>query len=49
MSVRVEARQHIQSERADLQTLLYDMNAYAERTRNMTLDLELEFSAGEGI
>jgi DMSO/TMAO reductase YedYZ molybdopterin-dependent catalytic subunit len=49
VSVRVEARQHILAERADLETLLYDMNAYAERTVLMTLDVELEFSAGEGI
>lgn len=47
--VRVEARQHILAGRADPETLLYDMNAYAERTRRMALDVELEFSAGEGI
>jgi DMSO/TMAO reductase YedYZ molybdopterin-dependent catalytic subunit len=49
VSVRVEARQHTQAERADLETLLYDMNAYAERAQQMMLDVELEFSAGEGI
>jgi DMSO/TMAO reductase YedYZ molybdopterin-dependent catalytic subunit len=49
VSVRVEARQHTLAEHADLETLLYDMNAYAERALNMTLDVELEFSAGEGI
>jgi hypothetical protein len=30
-------------------TLLYDMNAYAERTLHLPLDVELEFSAGEGV
>ena len=49
VNVRVEARQHIQAERADVETLLYDMNAYAERILHMPLDVELEFSAGEGI
>jgi hypothetical protein len=49
VSVRVEARQHILAERADPETLLYDMNAYAERTLHMALDVELEFSTGEGI
>jgi hypothetical protein len=29
--------------------LLYDMNAYAEENRRRPLDVELEFSAGEGI
>jgi hypothetical protein len=47
--VRVEARQHIQAERADVDTLLWDMNAYAERILQMPLDVEMEFSAGEGI
>jgi DMSO/TMAO reductase YedYZ molybdopterin-dependent catalytic subunit len=49
VNVRVEARQHIQSERGDVETLLYDMNAYAERAWRMALDVELEFSEGEGI
>ncbi len=48
-NVRVEARQHIQAERADVETLFYDMNAYAERILHMPLDVEMEFSTGEGI
>jgi DMSO/TMAO reductase YedYZ molybdopterin-dependent catalytic subunit len=49
VSVRVEAHQHVLAERADQETLLYDMNAYAERTLHVMLDVELVFSAGEGI
>jgi DMSO/TMAO reductase YedYZ molybdopterin-dependent catalytic subunit len=49
VNVRVEARQHVQAERADVETLLWDMNAFAERSMRMALDVELEFTAGEGI
>jgi hypothetical protein len=49
VSVRVDARQHVLAERADPETLLYDMNAFAERTLHMALDVEMGFSAGEGI
>ncbi len=31
------------------QTIMYDMNAYAEENMRLPLDVELEFSAGEGI
>jgi DMSO/TMAO reductase YedYZ molybdopterin-dependent catalytic subunit len=31
------------------QTILYDMNAFAEENMRLPLDVELEFSAGEGI
>ncbi len=48
-NVRVEAHQHIQSERADVETLLYDMNSFAEQMLHMPLDVEMEFSTGEGI
>jgi DMSO/TMAO reductase YedYZ molybdopterin-dependent catalytic subunit len=34
---------------ADAHTILYDMNAYAEENRQRPLDVEMEFSAGEGI
>lgn len=34
---------------ADFDTLLYDMNAYAEEMSHLQLDVEMEFSAGEGI
>jgi hypothetical protein len=47
--VRVESRPQIPVERADVDTLLYDMNAYAERITHMPLDVEMEFTAGEGI
>lgn len=47
--VRVEARQHTFADWADVETLLYDMNAYAERSLSLPLDVELEFAAGEGI
>jgi DMSO/TMAO reductase YedYZ molybdopterin-dependent catalytic subunit len=36
-------------ELADPRTLLYDMNAYAEENMRLPLDVEMEFSAGEGI
>jgi hypothetical protein len=47
--VCVEARQHTLSDWADVETLLYDTNAYAERSLSLPLDVELEFAAGEGI
>jgi hypothetical protein len=47
--VRVEARQHTLSDWADVEMLLYDTNAYAERSLSLPLDVELEFAAGEGI
>jgi DMSO/TMAO reductase YedYZ molybdopterin-dependent catalytic subunit len=34
---------------ADVETLYYDMNAYAEENTRFPLDVEMEFSAGEGI
>jgi DMSO/TMAO reductase YedYZ molybdopterin-dependent catalytic subunit len=34
---------------ADAQTLLYDMNAYAEENMRLPLDVEMEFTAGAGI
>ena len=41
------ARRHDRS--ADADTLLYDMNAYAEENTRFPLDVELEYSHGEGI
>lgn len=35
--------------RGDLHSLLYDMNAYAEEMSRKPLDVEMEFSIGEGI
>jgi DMSO/TMAO reductase YedYZ molybdopterin-dependent catalytic subunit len=34
---------------ADVETLLYDMNAYAEEMARLPLDVDLVFSSGEGI
>jgi hypothetical protein len=34
---------------ANAETILYDMNAYAEENMRLPLDLEMAFSAGEGI
>ena len=34
---------------ANAETILYDMNAHAEENMLHRLDLEMEFSAGEGI
>ena len=33
----------------DAHTLLYDMNAFAEENTRFQLDVEMDFSAGEGI
>jgi hypothetical protein len=35
--------------RGDAAALLYDMNAYAEENARFPLDVDLVFSAGEGI
>ncbi len=34
---------------SDAQTIVYDMNAYAEEKMRLRLDVEMEFSGGEGI
>jgi DMSO/TMAO reductase YedYZ molybdopterin-dependent catalytic subunit len=47
--VRVRAGVAVQAERGDAETLLYDMNAYAEENMRNPLDIELEFVAGGGI
>jgi hypothetical protein len=47
--VRIEAARRSEAQRSDLDTLLYDMNAYAEENRRLPLDVELEFAGGEGI
>jgi DMSO/TMAO reductase YedYZ molybdopterin-dependent catalytic subunit len=46
--VRVAAGRRA-ADAADAHTILYDMNAYAEENRQRPLDVEMEFSAGEGI
>jgi serine/threonine protein kinase len=47
--VRVQAGLPAQAQRGDVETLLYDMNAYAEENMRNPLDVELEFAAGGGI
>jgi DMSO/TMAO reductase YedYZ molybdopterin-dependent catalytic subunit len=48
LSLRV-AVFHRAAYHADAQTIMYDMNAYAEENMRLPLDIEMEFSAGEGI
>jgi DMSO/TMAO reductase YedYZ molybdopterin-dependent catalytic subunit len=47
--VRIEAARQAAIRRADLETMLYDMNAYAEENARVPLDVEMAFSEGEGI
>ncbi len=47
--VRVESARRIQEARADADTLLYDMNAFAEENTRFPLDVEMQFAEGEGI
>jgi DMSO/TMAO reductase YedYZ molybdopterin-dependent catalytic subunit len=47
--VRVAGPRHVHDVPGDAETLLYDMNAYAEENRRRPLDVELEFVGGDGI
>jgi hypothetical protein len=47
--VSVEGALRSEAQRADLDMLMYDMNAYAEENFRFPLDVELEFAGGEGI
>jgi hypothetical protein len=47
--VRVAAGLPAHAQPGDAETLLYDMNAYAEENVRNRLDVELEFAAGGGI
>jgi hypothetical protein len=47
--IRVKAGLAAHAERGDAETVLYDMNAYAEENTRVPLDVELEFAAGSGI
>jgi DMSO/TMAO reductase YedYZ molybdopterin-dependent catalytic subunit len=47
--VRVEAARQSHAQRSDQDTLVYDMNAYAEENSRFPLDVEMEFVGGEGI
>ena len=49
ITVRVAPARHIHDRPADAELLLYDMNAYAEENTRFPLDVEMEFSGGEGI
>jgi hypothetical protein len=47
--VQVEVRRPSYVDRGDVDALLYDMNAYAEENARIPLDVDLAFTAGEGI
>jgi DMSO/TMAO reductase YedYZ molybdopterin-dependent catalytic subunit len=47
--VRVAGTRRIHDHRSDAELLQYDMNAFAEENVRFPLDVELEFSGGEGI
>ncbi len=49
VEIRVEGARRSEARWSDLDTLLYDMNAYAEENSRLPLDVELEFVGGEGI
>lgn len=48
-NVRIEGARRSHAQRSDLDTLLYDMNAYAEENMRFPLDVEMEFAGGGGI
>ena len=47
--VHVAAVRRSRAQRSDLDTLLYDMNAYAEENMRLPLDVEMVFAEGGGI
>jgi hypothetical protein len=49
LEVHVEGARVLQALRGDWEAVVYDMNAYAEENFRMRLDVDMEFSAGEGI
>jgi DMSO/TMAO reductase YedYZ molybdopterin-dependent catalytic subunit len=48
-TVTVESSRQSRESWADADTLLYDMNAFAEENTRFPLDIQLEFAGGEGI
>lgn len=48
-AVQVLRTRHIRDERADADTLVYDMNCFAEDNTRFPLDVQIEFAGGEGI
>src|SRR6266404_2645324 len=47
-NVHIEGARRSHAHRSDLDTLLYDMNAYAEENLRFPLDVEMQFAGGEG-
>jgi DMSO/TMAO reductase YedYZ molybdopterin-dependent catalytic subunit len=47
--VHIAGTQHGEDAPADADTLVYDMNAFAEENSRLQLDVTLEFAGGEGI
>jgi DMSO/TMAO reductase YedYZ molybdopterin-dependent catalytic subunit len=47
--VQVLRSRHSEDQLGDIEWLVYDMNAFAEQNTRLPLDVELEFSGGEGI
>ncbi|HEV3117177.1 MAG TPA: sulfite oxidase, partial [Gemmataceae bacterium] len=47
--VLIAGARRSEAQASDWDTMLYDMNAYAEENRRLPLDVELEFAGGEGI
>jgi hypothetical protein len=47
--VHVAATTHSHDRAADVDALVYDMNAFAEEITRLPLDVEMEFAGGEGI
>jgi hypothetical protein len=49
ISVRVESRPAMDAAAGDIDSLRYDMNAFAEANARRPLDVDLEYSLGAGI
>ena len=47
--VQVESSRRTWAQPGDVETMLYDMNAYAEENSRFPLDIEMEYAQGEGI
>jgi DMSO/TMAO reductase YedYZ molybdopterin-dependent catalytic subunit len=48
-AVEVVRHRHSHDQPGDAETLVYDMNAFAEENTRFPLDIEMEFTEGEGI
>jgi DMSO/TMAO reductase YedYZ molybdopterin-dependent catalytic subunit len=48
-TVRIAPTRRVSAAHADLNTLMYDMNAYAEENMRLPLDVEMELIGGAGI